>query len=142
MAPLSPPWAEQVQRVEHTPQVWIGGKRPDERLCGDQIVGEFLDLVAGKKKQAVLAKKRAAARLAHVAEKARLGGQTGRKRRCRIRRLVGCCAIQHSHQEVVVLRKLPVQLCGGLLPWQVAGDQPSQVGVNRETVGRTDSSQP
>ena len=126
---------EEVDRPEHSPDARIGGQGAEKGLGGDQMVGEVLHLGDGQKEEAVALKIGIGVGLAHEAKMLRLVRQGARQRGGGVGGKVGRPAVDHGEEQVVILRKLPVEVRGGLLPGEIGVHQLAGVAVDAGMAG-------
>ena len=106
----------EVEGGEHAPEAGIGGQRADERLRGDDLVGEFLQLVGRKEQQPLAAKEVAAFGIAHRLEQRRQSHELLGQPIGRAGGEFGGLAVDHDDEKIDVLRKRAVHLGFALAP--------------------------
>src|SRR6266852_3105285 len=124
----------QVERVEHAAQARVGRERTDQRLGGDDLVGEVLHVLLRQEEQAILLEEISAVGTAYALEQILLRGELCRERLGRVLGLVRGLRLDQHGQHVDSLREGPLQPLFLQAPRQVRIDELVDVGVDADAL--------
>ncbi len=126
---------QEIEGSENATKAWIGGERPKQRLCADQLIGKFLQPLFRHEEQAVLRKEFAAARDPNRFEEIGPLPEPFGERGSRVRGLIRRRAVDHDRQQIAVLWKSLVERALLLPPRLIARDQLAEIGIDAEMRG-------
>src|SRR5579883_1382312 len=131
----------EIERIEYAAQTRVGRQRADERLGGNDLIREGLDVLFGQEQQSVLLEEAAALGNLDISEQRLFLLQRFSKLCGGILGLIRRLSVDDDHQKIHGLRECLLQRRLPLSPRELGIDQLVDIGVDAEALGREQAAQ-